>query len=105
MDREGGKKGGKEGENLRKEGGRKRGRKERRSEGGREGKREEQREGEREGEREGRRGRQTEGQNCIYYMHAMIVHAHVNIDSMNRGRWTDGCLFSLTSDVFQGHFS
>ena len=34
----------------------------------------------------------------------MIVHAHVNIDSMNRGRWTDGCLFSLTSDVFEGHF-
>ena len=55
--------------------------------------------------REGGRGRQTEGQNCIYYMHVMIVHAHVNIDSMNRGRWADGCLFSLTSDVFQGHFS
>ena len=35
----------------------------------------------------------------------MIVHAHVNIDSMNRGRWADGCLFSLTSDVFEGHFS
>ena len=34
----------------------------------------------------------------------MIVHAHVNIDSMNRGRWADGCLFSLASDVFEGHF-
>ena len=30
---------------------------------------------------------------------------YVYVDSMNRGRWTDGCLFSLTSDVFEGHFS
>ena len=93
----GGREGGKEFKEGRKEGGKEGGR--------REGVREEGRGRGREGEREGGRGRQTEGQNCIYYMHVMIVHAHVNIDSMNRGRWTDGCLFSLTSDVFEGHFS